>query len=293
MHARQGARWRCPSAKQLVAENPGDPQYLRTYWLVLRAAKQLEGGDRRPVRRTSPPIRRRRTPITIFRQVADLARRQRVRQGGGDGGAGASRSIPRSAHALCCSRRRTSAMPASFPPPRRRSQRALEIDPKAPGANLLLAQIYVDIGTSRTAPIAAVKARRGGRPDEQGARRAVPARHRQHRVQGGRWHRRSPRTSRRRSRSSRRRTRSTRARMRSSSSACRRSRLLAAAAPAAEDWTCADAKAAEDILTIVSTNMPAGGSVSPEAAEADPRRRAAVPGRSSTRSAKRLLQVSG
>jgi hypothetical protein len=27
-----------PIAKQLVAENPGDPQYARTYWLVLRAA---------------------------------------------------------------------------------------------------------------------------------------------------------------------------------------------------------------------------------------------------------------
>ena len=31
-----------PSAKQLVAENPGDPQYARTYWLVLRAANNYK-----------------------------------------------------------------------------------------------------------------------------------------------------------------------------------------------------------------------------------------------------------
>jgi hypothetical protein len=31
-----------PIAKQLVAENPGDPQYARTYWLVLRAARNYK-----------------------------------------------------------------------------------------------------------------------------------------------------------------------------------------------------------------------------------------------------------
>jgi tetratricopeptide (TPR) repeat protein len=31
-----------PTAEQLVADNPGDPQYARTYWLVLRAAKQYK-----------------------------------------------------------------------------------------------------------------------------------------------------------------------------------------------------------------------------------------------------------
>jgi hypothetical protein len=31
-----------PTAKQLVSDNPGDPQYARTYWLVLRAAKNYK-----------------------------------------------------------------------------------------------------------------------------------------------------------------------------------------------------------------------------------------------------------
>jgi hypothetical protein len=31
-----------PTAKKLVEDNPGDPQYARTYWLVLRAAKRYK-----------------------------------------------------------------------------------------------------------------------------------------------------------------------------------------------------------------------------------------------------------
>ena len=144
-------RSRCRSAKQLVADNPGDPQYARTYWLVLRAANNYkesvppviayvaarsgrgglqlllppDRGPRAPTARTPrPPRWRRRAPRS-------------------------SRRTPRCWLLKAQNERKAGQLPAA----KASLQRALAIDPKAPGANLLLAQISVDLGTSRTAPL--------------------------------------------------------------------------------------------------------------------------------------------
>ena len=134
-------------------------------------------------------IRPRRTPTTSCarsRTSPPTARMRRPRRWPRR----ASRST-RATRSSCCSRRRTSARPASFRRPRRRSQRALadrsEGAGRQPAARADLRR-----------PEQAGQRRRGGEggrrggSGEQGARRAVPAQHRQHTRTRRPWHSKKP-----------------------------------------------------------------------------------------------------
>jgi tetratricopeptide (TPR) repeat protein len=132
-----------PTAKQLVADNPGDPQYARTYWLVLRAA-----GNRKEAVQAGEEYVKLDTAAAdsnyYFRQIADLGADSAYTKAAEFASAGAAK-YPRIASFLVLraqNERRAGQLPAA----KASLERALQVDPKAQGANLLLAQIASDLG---------------------------------------------------------------------------------------------------------------------------------------------------
>jgi hypothetical protein len=143
-----------PIAKQLVADNPGDPQYARTYWLVLRAARNYKESVPAGVAYAALDTAAADSNY-YFRQINDLAADSMYARAAEFAATGARR-YPRSGSMLVLeaqNERKAGQLPAA----KATLERALQIDPKAQGANLLLAQISSDLGSSDDA-IKAVKA---------------------------------------------------------------------------------------------------------------------------------------
>lgn len=143
-----------PIAKQLVADNPGDPSSARTYYLVLGAAHNYK--DAVPAGIAYVALDTAAADSNYyFRQIQYLGSDSLYARAAEFAAQGAAR-YPRSASLLLAkasNERRAGQLPAA----KASLQRALELDPKAAGANLLLAQIAWDLGSSTDA-IAAVKA---------------------------------------------------------------------------------------------------------------------------------------
>ncbi|MCY7380412.1 MAG: hypothetical protein LH467_13875 [Gemmatimonadaceae bacterium] len=143
-----------PTAKQLVTDNPGDPQYARTYWLVLRAARNFKESVPAGVAYVSLDSAASDSNY-FFRQINDLASDSAYARAAEFASTGAAK-FPRSATLLVLkaqNERKAGQLPAA----KASLERALQVDPKVNGANLLLAQIASDLNDPAAA-ITAVKA---------------------------------------------------------------------------------------------------------------------------------------
>ena len=133
-----------PTAKQLITDNPGDPQYARTYWLVLRAANNYK--ESVPAGIAYVSIDTAAADSNYYkRQVQDLGADSAYAKAAEMAAAGSAK-FPRNSQLLVLkaqNERKAGQLPAA----KATLERALQIDPKIPGANLLLAQISNDLGS--------------------------------------------------------------------------------------------------------------------------------------------------
>lgn len=143
-----------PIAKQLVAENPGDPQYARTYWLVLRAAHNYK--ESVPAGMAYVALDTAQADSNYyFRQIADLRADSAYARAAELAAQGVAR-YPRSA-TLYLQKAQNERSAGQLPAAKASLDRALEADPKITGANLLKAQICYDLA-DYACTVAAVKA---------------------------------------------------------------------------------------------------------------------------------------
>jgi protein involved in temperature-dependent protein secretion len=143
-----------PTAKALIADNPGDPQYARTYWLVLRAANNFKESVPAGIAYVSIDTAAADTNY-YKRQIQDLAADSGFAKAAEMAATGSAK-FPRNSQLLVLkaqNERKAGQLPAA----KASLERALAVDPKIPGANLLLAQIANDLGSIDDA-IKAVKA---------------------------------------------------------------------------------------------------------------------------------------
>jgi len=134
-----------PSAKQLVSDNPGDPQYARTYWLVLRAAKNYKESVPAGVAYATLDTAAADSNY-FFRQIADLQADSSYAKAAELAAAGSAK-FPKSTSLLlqkAQNERRVGQLPAA----KATLQRALEVDPKVNGANYLLASVSAEMGNA-------------------------------------------------------------------------------------------------------------------------------------------------
>ena len=142
-----------PTAKQLVTDNPGDPQYARLNWLVLRAAHRFK--ESVPAGMAYVALDSAASDSNyFFRQVQDLGSDSAYARAAEMAAQGFAK-FPKSATLLVLkgqNERKAGQLPAA----KASLERALEVDPKVNGATLLLAQIASDLGNADDA-IRAVK----------------------------------------------------------------------------------------------------------------------------------------
>jgi tetratricopeptide (TPR) repeat protein len=143
-----------PFVERLVKANPGDPQYLRTYWLVLRAGqKWKEAVAAGQAYVTADPTAA--DSNYYFRMVSDLASDSAYAKAAEMASTGAAK-FPKSATLFLLkaqNERKAGQIDAAI----QSLERALAIDPKAQGAQMLRASLLADQGKVPEA-VAAVKA---------------------------------------------------------------------------------------------------------------------------------------
>jgi hypothetical protein len=143
-----------PTAKKLVEDNPGDPQYARLYWLVLRAAKHYKESN--PAGKAFVALDTAAADSGYFtRQAFDAAADSNYALAAEFAATGSAK-FPKNATLLVIkaqNERKAGQLPAALAS----LDRAVAIDAKVPGANLLRAQTAHDLGNDSTA-IASVKA---------------------------------------------------------------------------------------------------------------------------------------
>ncbi|MEO7457899.1 MAG: hypothetical protein ABIY52_16705 [Gemmatimonadaceae bacterium] len=131
-----------PTAKQLVTDNPGDPQYARTYWLVLRAAKNYK--ESVPAGVAFVTIDTAQADSNYFdRQIEDLVADSSFAKAAEMAAMASAKYAANTRFLLVKAQneRRAGQLPAA----KASLERALSIDPKVNGANYLLAQIAGDM----------------------------------------------------------------------------------------------------------------------------------------------------
>jgi len=250
-----------PIIDSLVKANPGDPQYLRTRWLVLRADN-----------RWKEAIAAGQAYVAADPTAADSGYYQRLISDfasdsaygkAAETAAQAIAKYPRNAQLYLLkaqNERKAGQLDAAI----QSLRKGLELDPKAPGANLLLAQMNVDTGKLDEA-IAAVKA-------DVAADATNKERDAQFLLGLGSTAYKAGVASKKPEdfqkaikllQGSDEINPSANAKFFLAVSAYQ---ALAPSLQQGKSWKCADARSAEALLTIVSANMPGGGSVSPEAA---------------------------
>lgn len=252
-----------PSAKQLVAENPGDPQYARTYWLVLRAANHYKESVPAGIAYVALDSAAADSSY-FFRQIADLRADSAFARAAEFAAQGVAK-FPRSG-TLWLQKAQNERSAGQLPAAKMSIQRALELDPKASGANLLLATIYVDLNQPDSA-VAAVKA-------DAAADSTGKARDAQFLLSIGSTAYKAAVASKNIDdfkkaievlKASDEMSPSPNAKFLEAASAFTVVQQLGNTLPNTK--ACADAKLGQDMLTVVSTNMPQGGSVNPEIAQ--------------------------
>jgi tetratricopeptide (TPR) repeat protein len=253
-----------PIIDSVVKANPGDPQYMRTRWLVLRAAKRYKDA-----------VAAGQTYVTADPTAADSSYYLRMIADYGSDSAYAkaaemasmaTQKYPKNG-SLWALKAQNERKAGQIPAAVQSLHQALAIDPKAPGLQMLLAQLYVDQNQPDSAVVAvkadvaadasnktrdaaflvslggaAYKAAEGTKKPED-YQKAVTLLQASDEIEP-----------------------SANAKFFLGVSAFR---LLAGVAPELQKKTatCADAKAAGNYLAMINTNMPAGGSVSPPTAQ--------------------------
>jgi tetratricopeptide (TPR) repeat protein len=250
-----------PIIDSLVKANPGDPQYMRTRWLVLRAAQDWKAA-----------IAAGQAYVAADPTAADSAYYLRlIADYGSDSAYGkaaeaAAQAIakyPRNAQLYLLkgqNERKAGQLDAAI----QSIRKGLELDPKAPGANLLLAQMNVDTGKLDEA-IAAVKADVAADPTnkERNANFLLGLGSNAYKAGVASKKPEDFQKAIKLLQGSDEINPSANAKFFTAVSAWQ---ILAPSLQQGKNWKCADARAAEANLTLVSTNMPGGGSVSAEAA---------------------------
>jgi len=132
-----------PTAKQLIIENPGDPQYARTYWLVLRSAKNYKESVPAGVAYVTIDTAAADSNY-FFRQIADLVADSAYAKAAEFAAVGSAKFPTNVAFLMqkAQNERRSGQLPAA----KASLERALQIDPKVNGANYLLASIAAEMG---------------------------------------------------------------------------------------------------------------------------------------------------
>lgn len=251
-----------PIAETLVKDNPGDPGYLKTYWLVLRTAKMfkesVKAGETIAAMDTSAA-----DTLYFMRQIQDLVADSSYASAAAMAATGAAK-FPKKMDFLIQksqNERRIGQLPAA----KASLERALQIDPKVPGVNLALAQISNDLGNTEDA-IKSVKADVAADPANK-ERDALFL------LQVGQIAYRSFTTSKKPDdfkkameflKASDEVNPTPDAKFYSAVAAFAMLQVKVETLPASR--SCDEFKSASDLLTIVSTNMPAGGRVNPTAA---------------------------
>ena len=258
------AKQAVPFVAQLIKDNPGDPQYLRMNWLVLRAAQDwkaaIEAGQQYVAADPSAA-----DSAYYLRMIADYGTDSAYAKAA-EMAAIAAQKYPKNAQLWALkaqNERKAGQLPASI----QSLQKALAIDPKAPGLQMLMAQIYIDQNKPDSA-VLAVKADVAADPSNKTRDAAYLV------SVGGNAYKAAEGTKKPEDymkavtllQASDEIEPSANAKFFLGVSAFR---LIAAAAPELQkkSATCNDAKAAANYLAMINTNMPAGGSVSPETAK--------------------------
>jgi tetratricopeptide (TPR) repeat protein len=245
-----------PIIDSLVKANPGDPQYMRTRWLVLRAAN-----------RWKEAIAAGQAYVAADPTAADSGYYQRLISDyasdsaygkAAEAAAQAIAKYPRNANLYLLkaqNERRAGQLDAAIASLRK----GLELDPKAPGANLLLAQMNVDTGKLDEA-IAAVKADVAADPTnkERNAQFLLGLGSNAYRAAAASKKPEDFQKAMKLSQASDEMNPSPQAKFIAAVAAWQ---LLAPSLQQGSKWRCDDVRAAEANLTVVSTMMPGGGSV--------------------------------
>jgi tetratricopeptide (TPR) repeat protein len=250
-----------PIIDSVVKANPGDPQYMRTRWLVLRAAERWKDAVAAgqayiaadPSAADSGFYQRMISDLasdSAFGKAAEMA-------------AQAIAKYPRNAQLYLVkaqNERKAGQLDAAI----QSLRKGLELDPKAPGANLLLAQLNADTGKLDEA-IAAVKADVAADPTnkERDAQFLLGLGSTAYKAGVASKKPEDFQKAIKLLQGSDEINPSANAKFFLAVSAYQ---ALAPSLQQGKSWKCADVKSAESLLTLVSTNMPGGGSVSPEAA---------------------------
>lgn len=253
-----------PVIDNLVKENPGDPQYLRTRWLVLRAAQRWKDAVAagQAYAAADPTAA---DSSYYLRMISDYGSDSAYAKAA-ETAAMATQKYPKNAQ-LWALKAQNERKAGQLPAASASLKQALAIDPKAPGLQMLLAQIYVDTNQPDSA-VAAVKADVAADPSNKSRDAAFLV------SLGGNAYKAAEGTKQPADylkavsllQASDEIEPSANAKFFLGVSGFR---LLAAAAPELQKKTatCEQAKQAGNYLTMINTNMPAGGSVSPETAK--------------------------
>ncbi|MEP6618433.1 MAG: hypothetical protein ABJE47_03930 [bacterium] len=132
-----------PIVKQVVAANPGDPGPARTYWQVLRATKNYKESVPAGVAYVALDSTGADSNY-FFRQISDLATDSAFAKAAEMAAAGAAK-YPKSVTLLTLkaqNERKAGQLPAA----KATLERVLALDPKTPGVTPLLAQLTFDQG---------------------------------------------------------------------------------------------------------------------------------------------------
>jgi tetratricopeptide (TPR) repeat protein len=253
-----------PIIDSLVKANPGDPQYMRTRWLVLRSAKRYKDAVAAgQAYVTADPTAA--DSSYYLRMIADYGSDSAYAKAA-EMASMAAQKYPKNA-SLWALKAQNERKAGQIPAAVQSLHQALAIDPKAPGLQMLLAQLYVDQNQPDSA-VAAVKADVAADASNKTRDAAFLV------SLGGAAYKAAEGTKKPEDymkavtllQASDEIEPSANAKFFLGVSAFR---LLAAAAPELQKKTatCADAKAAGNYLSMINTNMPQGGSVSPETAK--------------------------
>lgn len=253
-----------PTAKQLVADNPGDPAYARVYFLVLGAAKNYREAVPAGIAYVALDTAAADSNY-YFRQVQYLAADSMYAKAAEFAATGAAR-FPRSSSLLIAQatyERRAGQLPAA----KATLARALQLDPKATGANMILAQIANDAGMADSA-IKYVKADVAADPTnkDRDAQVLFGFGATQYKAAGVSKKVEDYQKAVTILQASDALAPSANAKFYSAVSAFGIAQVAANNLQSANK-TCADAKLGQDALVLISTNMPGGGSVNPEIAK--------------------------
>lgn len=254
-----------PTAKQLVADNPGDPAYARTYWLVLHAAKRYP--DAVAAGMAYVALDSAAADSSYFlRQIQDLAADSAFAKAAELASVAATKFPKTSTFYLIKGQNERKA--GQLPAAKASLERALAIEPKLPGVSQLLAQLSYDQGSPADA-IKVLKADVANDPSnkERDAQLLASFAQKMYQVAAASKSFDDYKKVIPVAQASDDMSQSAAAKFFIAVSAYQALSILAETSLKTSK-SCDDFKAAGDLLTLVSINMGPGGSISPENAKA-------------------------